>query len=429
MIALFVRLTFEEGDVVGCGIDFTIKRAFFTKNGQMIGQSPRTVSQWETDVVGHVFSNLWEGLYPAVGLRTLGESLAVDLTGPFKFDIDSYARNLRDTTWSEALRPPPAFKPPPKETSPVSDLSDTVLPAVSRLHDPTDRVCAAWVLDHLRQEGHQDTLAALRKDMQSKRWLHPRLDDFAIPPLNETAGSKTTYDENSTLKSFETKEQAVLWLEQRLIDADVQPFPWPFCIDVGLEKDLPRLKIHRYLSLLRQADQARCTVSQTTTKGDTEMISRNLEKTEDVDLDIEALQWGRECVKESKDWSEEDRGLMSSATALMGLSPGHWPEDGVGGKAQRLADTERIVSALRGESSRRIPGLTYPFIHPPTMATMYSRLDRISYITKKKLTFSSASCQIGVISRERFTSNDDHAQSHGCERRSNGLYRHVEVPP
>jgi hypothetical protein len=74
--------TYTAGDVVGCGLIRTTNTAFFTKNGQKVGQ----ISMQE-------FS---DELYPAVTLyarRTqTGVAVSVNLgQQPFKFDVRGYA--------------------------------------------------------------------------------------------------------------------------------------------------------------------------------------------------------------------------------------------------------------------------------------------------------------------------------------------------
>ncbi|KDQ19805.1 hypothetical protein BOTBODRAFT_378313 [Botryobasidium botryosum FD-172 SS1] len=78
---------FSTGDIIGCGIDFTKRRAFYTKNGAFLGL---------------VFDNLPKDLYPLVGLRTPQESVRVNFgQQPFKFDIDAHVQQVRDSMWAK----------------------------------------------------------------------------------------------------------------------------------------------------------------------------------------------------------------------------------------------------------------------------------------------------------------------------------------
>ncbi|CAG8685630.1 16407_t:CDS:2, partial [Funneliformis mosseae] len=70
---------FTTGDIIGCGINFYKKKAFYTKNGKNLGIA---------------FQNLQgNDYYPTVGLRTKGEKVKINLgQEPFKFNINAYAK-------------------------------------------------------------------------------------------------------------------------------------------------------------------------------------------------------------------------------------------------------------------------------------------------------------------------------------------------
>lgn len=67
---------FTTGDIIGCGINFTTKSAFFTKNGVFQGTAFRDLK--DTD------------MYPSVGMKRPQAHLSVNFgQKPFTFDIDS----------------------------------------------------------------------------------------------------------------------------------------------------------------------------------------------------------------------------------------------------------------------------------------------------------------------------------------------------
>jgi len=69
---------FTTGDVIGCGIDFTLSKAFYTKNGVMLG--------FAFEYIGRD-----KELYPAVGLRTINEAVKVNFgQDSFVYDISEY---------------------------------------------------------------------------------------------------------------------------------------------------------------------------------------------------------------------------------------------------------------------------------------------------------------------------------------------------
>ncbi|KAL0482807.1 Ran-binding protein [Acrasis kona] len=67
--------SYEAGDVVGCGLDYSKKELFFTKNGKHLGVA---------------FSNLARlRFYPTVGLHSPNERIVANFVGPFKYDLES----------------------------------------------------------------------------------------------------------------------------------------------------------------------------------------------------------------------------------------------------------------------------------------------------------------------------------------------------
>ncbi|KNC71352.1 hypothetical protein SARC_16111, partial [Sphaeroforma arctica JP610] len=75
--------TFGNKDTVGCCYNMAEGTVFYTKNG---------VHQ------GIAFSNITsQPMYPAIGLRSPGEVVVVNLgtSAPFMFDIDSYVRDCK----------------------------------------------------------------------------------------------------------------------------------------------------------------------------------------------------------------------------------------------------------------------------------------------------------------------------------------------
>ncbi|KAI0073805.1 SPRY-domain-containing protein [Panus rudis PR-1116 ss-1] len=80
---------FDTGDIIGCGIDFTQHRLFYTKNGTFLGM---------------VFDNVGKGLslFPSVGLRHSGESIRVNFgQAPFKYAIEDHVHTQRNRVWAQ----------------------------------------------------------------------------------------------------------------------------------------------------------------------------------------------------------------------------------------------------------------------------------------------------------------------------------------
>ncbi|KAJ2251747.1 hypothetical protein GGI13_003675 [Coemansia sp. RSA 455] len=117
---------FTTGDTVGCGIDFTQRRIFFTRNGFFLGYAFDKI-------------DTTKDLFPCVGMRTLGEHVKANFgRKPFVFDISHFvsvahedALKLVSGASIRTLLPPPAEagekKDDAKAESPKPDASSADL--------------------------------------------------------------------------------------------------------------------------------------------------------------------------------------------------------------------------------------------------------------------------------------------------------------
>ncbi|KAF8746254.1 hypothetical protein AX14_000052 [Amanita brunnescens Koide BX004] len=145
---------YGTGDVIGCGIDFTTNKAFFTKNGNLLGS---------------VFEGIGRDIeiYPSVGLRHNGESIRVNFGHePFKFDIDYHVQQQRNSTWRRILSTP-------LDSSFLSDLSkrsseekDDVKGKYNSgtlTEEQTKSMISSLVLSYLIHHGYAKTAHSLQK--------------------------------------------------------------------------------------------------------------------------------------------------------------------------------------------------------------------------------------------------------------------------
>lgn len=80
---------------MGCGVDFSTGRAFYTKNGSLLGP------------VFHQVGLPGAPIYPSVGLRHGGEQIRVNFGHePFKFDIEDHVLQARNLTWANIMSTP-----------------------------------------------------------------------------------------------------------------------------------------------------------------------------------------------------------------------------------------------------------------------------------------------------------------------------------
>ncbi|WVQ94295.1 hypothetical protein IAU59_001374 [Kwoniella sp. CBS 9459] len=245
--------TWSTGDTVGCGIDFTTGRGFFTKNGKMMG---------------HRFSKMTAGLHPAIGLRSVGESIAVNFNGPFMFDIDGYVRSIRDTLWREANRqqqvsevprlvdqvPAPASNAEADATSTKSgDDGDgeerktggtaTTKGFRASLHDPLERTTAAFALDFLSHHGHQSTVSLLQGGMAKRGWV--RHISEAASPSDDVASKSPS---KVKLSDFSSELQALRYLSGAISGPIDRPYPTQLLADIAACSDDNTLQDVTYIS-------------------------------------------------------------------------------------------------------------------------------------------------------------------------------------
>lgn len=146
--------TFGTGDIVGCGIDFTTHRAFFTKNGTFIGP---------------VFDGIGRDIeiFPSIGLRHSSEHVRVNFGHePFKYDIDYHVQQQQTSVWTKVL------------TTPVnSSLLNACVPQRDNLVDSAEkapltdgqarRMINKIVLSYLEHHGYGKTLRTFQEQLGS----------------------------------------------------------------------------------------------------------------------------------------------------------------------------------------------------------------------------------------------------------------------
>ncbi|KAK9360531.1 concanavalin A-like lectin/glucanase domain-containing protein [Lipomyces starkeyi] len=133
--------TFSTNDVIGCGINFRNRTAFYTKNGIAL----------ET-----AFKDLKGTLYPAVGMRTIGEHVRANFgQREFVFDIESYMREEKAKTYTQIH----AFQPPLELLGGRSSArADTAI--TQTIHK--------LISSYLAHNGYVDSVRAFAGDVQKE---------------------------------------------------------------------------------------------------------------------------------------------------------------------------------------------------------------------------------------------------------------------
>ncbi|EJD04459.1 SPRY-domain-containing protein [Fomitiporia mediterranea MF3/22] len=146
---------FTTGDVVGCGIDFSLGKAFYTKNSSLL--------------VGYAFENIGRGeaIYPSVGLRTPQEQIRVNFgQEPFKYDIDYHVHLARDRAWSRIQATPAARKDSSAEVKQEPTDDDfTPISLAKDYSEPIDKL----ILSYLHHHGYENTASALKTQIDGRR--------------------------------------------------------------------------------------------------------------------------------------------------------------------------------------------------------------------------------------------------------------------
>ncbi|KAK2461734.1 hypothetical protein APHAL10511_006197 [Amanita phalloides] len=145
--------TYGTGDIIGCGIDFTTHKAFFTKNGTLLGPIFEGIGR-DIDI------------YPSVGLRHNGESVRVNFGHePFKFDIDYHVQQQRNSTWRRILNTPldSSLLDRSNRTNDEKDDFKGKSSSGSAIEAQTKSILNKLVLSYLIHHGYAKTAQSLQK--------------------------------------------------------------------------------------------------------------------------------------------------------------------------------------------------------------------------------------------------------------------------
>ncbi|KAG5651818.1 hypothetical protein H0H81_007290 [Sphagnurus paluster] len=190
--------TFGTGDVIGCGIDFTTHRAFFTKNGTLLGS---------------VFENIGKDidLYPSIGLRHAGEAVRVNFGHePFKFDIDFYVLQKRSQVWAQILNTPlpaslPAAIADPEQTPLASVVSDKT----ALEEGETKEMINKLVMSYLEHHGYVKTVRAFQKQRELPAVSGLGSEDRDVDMASVAPADDTNTDTGATENDMERRTKIV----------------------------------------------------------------------------------------------------------------------------------------------------------------------------------------------------------------------------
>lgn len=229
------------GDIIGCGIDFSQRKAFYTKNGSFLG---------------YVFQGIGSecDLYPSVGLRYPGESIRANFGHePFKFDIDYMVQQQRHSVWDRILHTPTNHDALTTVhglagDSPAINPSSTPAPDAQLAFEQTFKApLHKLVLSYLIHHGHAKTTRALQAQSRNTD---------ATSPWTIDSSSSTDADMDATSPplpdDIDVRNSAVDAVIKGDIDTALQQtqthFPSLLLDDDGLV--LFKLKCRKFIELI-----------------------------------------------------------------------------------------------------------------------------------------------------------------------------------
>ncbi|ORY30783.1 hypothetical protein BCR39DRAFT_528290 [Naematelia encephala] len=327
------------GDIVGCGIDYSTGRAFFTKNGKLIG---------------HRWNNLPNDLHPAIGLRTVGESLATNLCGPFEFDIDTYALDIQTSVWREINDPHRPLVVPRlvdqvlvgptlDEQAPASGSLVDRLPKHSLLRDEGERAKAAFIINHLKHGGQDKVLQLILSKMaDGARWLPAN-----VQPSTAVANKYPKSEWAAT--NFPSIDSALSYLHGEIMASDKSPIRWQL------------IRSFSYRNLAGDDEYGPDIATQSTSSRLSNMLDSRLRILEFLRVlrsnATEAIAIGEALAQSAKvdKWDHavidpSGRSIADELREAFGLvcrEPATWGEDGVAGLQKRKEVADGVVAELR----------------------------------------------------------------------------------
>ncbi|CAO3589831.1 unnamed protein product [Absidia cylindrospora] len=139
---------FGIGDTIGCGIDFSDRTIFYTRNGIHLGTAFR-------DVKG-------KRMYPIIGFKTSGEKVTANFgqdASSFIFDIRQYRKDAANRIVHHILSSTSLPAPPPS----LNETQDQQQQQ-KRLRKKATLV-DHLVVNYLNHAGYMDTFTAMKKEM------------------------------------------------------------------------------------------------------------------------------------------------------------------------------------------------------------------------------------------------------------------------
>ncbi|KAF8891559.1 hypothetical protein CPB85DRAFT_1230716 [Mucidula mucida] len=249
--------TYGTGDVIGCGIDFTTGRVFFTKNGLLID---------------YVFKDVGKDvkLYPSVGLKHTNDSIRVNLgQDPFKYDIEFHVQNQRNNAWSSILSRPMPLSVVAEGATPASISADGMV------EDDTKATLNNLVMSYLGHHGYTKTLRALQKDSQQELTHESAMDtDVQDSPSHERGVESRTHIVQSVMSGD---------LDTAISETQIHH---PAVLDADEGLMLFKLRCRKFIELIMETVELKKVLHSRRSRNDDDIVD-GMDVDGDVSMDVD----------------------------------------------------------------------------------------------------------------------------------------------
>ncbi|KAF9478718.1 SPRY-domain-containing protein [Pholiota conissans] len=239
--------SYGVGDTIGCGIDFTTYKVFYTKNGTLIGSA---------------FDNVGKSLdlYPTVGLQHSGEAIRANFgQDPFKYDIDYHVQQQYNATWSKIMDTTlERYLLQGHRRSGFSIASITndngVKPSLTE--EESKRVLKQLVSSYLVHHGYAKTVRALEKQQEAldREAKQPTLPDGADHDIEMNNASSKSNNIGIDIESRTNIVNAVLAGD---IDTAIESTRthYPAVLEVDDHLMLFKLRCRKFVELILETTE------------------------------------------------------------------------------------------------------------------------------------------------------------------------------
>ncbi|VUC37356.1 unnamed protein product [Clonostachys rosea] len=236
---------FNQGDVIGCGVNFRENTAFFTRNGVKIGSA---------------FDDLRGKLYPAISLKKPGETIRANFgQHPFVYNINDMVKEQREKIQRDI------------EATSTSHLD----PELNE-----SELLQTLVLQFLQHDGYVETARAFAEEITVEK------EALSLDPNARVAGTSIKDDEDANNRQR---------IRAAVLEGDIDralKYTKTYYPDVLVNDGYVyfRLRCRKFVEMIRKAAQMRLSMDTPRNNGHLgASISQHMDVDENMELDEEQL--------------------------------------------------------------------------------------------------------------------------------------------